>query len=566
MFWIVLAALFTIHYSLFISAQRTTSTQREQKRVYLVHADELRYDRWQNNDAQVLTGNVQFEHDGARLYCDSANFFESNNSFEAFGNVRMVQGDTLSLTSDQGYYDGNQQMMEAHDNVVLRHRNTTLYTEELYYDRIWNLGYFQNRGRLVDEGTTLISDWGEYHTDSKMAIFYYDVDMTDTQFHLTTDSLYYDTSLKLAHIVGPSNIVSGQSHIYSELGFYNSNTEESELLNRSRLDNKGRTLVGDSLWHNAKTGISKAYYHVVYDDSINRNRLLCDYGYYDDNLGYAMCTDSAVVIDYSQPDTLYMHGDTIKVFTYNQDTDSVFRVVHIYNKVRAYRFDMQAVSDSLVYSTRDSCLTLYRDPIVWNTNQQLVGEVIEVFMRDSVIDHAHVINQAFSIEQLPKDDCFNQVSSHEMFAYFIDGHIHEAQAKDNVLTVYYPEDRADSSYVGLIYMETQQLRMFMEKGKLSSIWAPKSEGIMYPMSQIPPNRRHLDGFAWFDYVRPLSKEDIFDWRPKKSGTELVPQRPRTPSHNSPVSQQSASSQSVPPALSDSLTVPAGLPAGLPINP
>ena len=487
-----------------------------EKRVYLIHADELRYDRWQNNDAQVLTGNVQFEHDGARLYCDSANFFESTNSFEAFGNVRMVQGDTLSLTSDQGYYDGNQQMMEARDNVVLRHRNTTLYTDELFYDRIWNLGYFQNRGRLVDNGTTLVSDWGEYHTDTKMAIFYYDVDMTDRQFHLTTDSLYYDTRLKRAHIVGPSDIVSGDSHIYSELGFYNSNTEESELLNRSRLDNKGRTLVGDSLWHNAKTGISKAYYHVVYDDSINRNRLLCDYGYYDDSLGYAMCTDSAVVIDYSQPDTLYMHGDTIKVFTYNQDPDSVYRVVHLYNKVRAYRRDMQAVSDSLVYSTLDSCLTLYRDPIVWNMNQQLVGEQIEVFMRDSVIDHAHVINKAFSIEQLPKDGCFNQVSSREMFAYFIEGHIHEAQAKDNVLTVYYPEDKADSSYVGLIYMETQQLRMFLEQGKLSSIWAPKSEGVMYPMSQIPPNRRHLEGFAWYDYVRPLSKDDIFEWRPKRS--------------------------------------------------
>jgi len=99
----VCLTLFAIHYSLYMSAQR------DEKRVYLIHADELRYDRWRNNDAQVLTGSVQFEHEGAKLYCDSANFFESSNSFEAWGNVRMVQGDTLSLTSDQGYYDGNQQ-------------------------------------------------------------------------------------------------------------------------------------------------------------------------------------------------------------------------------------------------------------------------------------------------------------------------------------------------------------------------------------------------------------------------------------------------------------------------
>lgn len=509
------------------------------KRVYLIHADELRYDRWQNNDAQVLTGNVQFVHEGAHLYCDSANFFENSNSFEAWGHVRMVQGDTLSLTSDQGYYDGNQQMMEARDNVVLRHRNTTLYTEELYYDRIWSLGYFQNGGRLVDNGTTLVSDWGEYHTDTKMAIFYFDVTMTDKQFRLTTDSLYYDTQVKRAHIVGPSDIYSGRSHIYSELGYYNTNTEEAELLQRSRLDNQGRTLVGDSLWHNGRTGVSEAFVNVIFNDSTNKNRLTCDYGYYDDSIGYAMCTDRALAIDYSQRDSLYMHGDTIKVFTYNINTDSVYRVMHVYNKVRAFRIDMQAVCDSLVYSSLDSCLTMYRDPIVWNMNQQLVGEEIQVFMRDSVIDHAHVINQAFSIEQLHENDCYNQVSSKEMFAYFTEGEIHEAQAKDNVITVYFPEDKADSSYVGLIYMETNELRMFMDQGQLASIWAPKSEGTMYPMSQIPPEKRHLQGFAWFDYVRPLNKDDIFDWRPKKSGTELIPQKQRTPPRTSTVSNPTA---------------------------
>ena len=119
----------------------------EGKRVYLVHADELWYDKWRNNDAQVLRGKVEFEHDGAHLYCDSANFFEASNSFEAWGNVRMVQGDTLSLTSDYGYYDGNNKFMEAKvfssdKQVELRNRATTLYTDTLYFDRIDNMGYY----------------------------------------------------------------------------------------------------------------------------------------------------------------------------------------------------------------------------------------------------------------------------------------------------------------------------------------------------------------------------------------------------------------------------------------
>ena len=142
-----------------------------------------------------------------------------------------------------------------------------------------------------------------------------------------------------------------------------------------------------------------------------------------------MCTDSAMAIDYSQRDSLFMHADTFKIFTYNINTDSVYRKMHAFNKVRAYRTDVQAVCDSLVYNSKDSCMTMYRDPIVWNNNQQLVGEQIQVFMKDSVVDHAHVINQAFSIEQLRDTVSYNQVSSKEMFAYFEDGDIHEAQAR-----------------------------------------------------------------------------------------------------------------------------------------
>ena len=519
-------------------AQKTR--KHDDKRVYLIHADELFYEKWRNNDAQVLRGNVAFEHDGAKLFCDSANFFESSNSFEAFGHVRMNQGDTLTLTSDYGFYDGNDQLMQALQNVVLKHRGTTLYTDSLYYDRLWSMGYFQEGGKMVDKTTTLVSDWGEYHTDTKMAVFYYDVTMRDKNFLLTTDSLYYDTQVKQAHIVGPSDIVSGDSHIYSELGYYNSQTEQSILLDRSTLDNEGRLLTGDSLWHDGKSGISEAFRNVVYNDTVNRNILLGNYGYYDDSLGYAMCTDSAVAVDYSQRDSLFMHADTFKVFTFYKETDSVYREMHAYNKVRAYRIDMQAVSDSLVYNQKDSCMTLYRDPIVWNQNQQLLGEEIRVYMKDSVVDHAHVIGQAFSIEQLDEKDAYNQVSSNEMFAFFENGSVHEARAVDNVLVVYYPRDDSDSSYVGMVSMQTTLLKMFMEHRKLERIWAPKSDGVMYPMTQIPPGKRFLEGFHWFDYVRPLSKEDIFHWRGKKAGTELKVVKRREapkPMKNMPVGAQ-----------------------------
>ena len=506
-----------------------TKKKKEASRVYLVHADELFFDIWKNNNAQVLRGNVEFEHDGAHLYCDSANYFEQSNSFEAWGNVKMLQGDTLSLTSDYGFYDGDNKMLvakvfESGKQVVLRNRKTTLYSDTLYFDRNDNMGYYNDGGKILDKTTTLTSLHGEYHTDTKDAFFMDNVKLVDGNSVLTTDTLVYNTQSKLASIVGPSDIVSGQSHIYSELGYYNTDKKQAELLNRSRVQNGDRTIVADSIWYDGISGVSEAFRKVVYDDMANMNAMRCNYGYYDDLNGYALSTDSAVAMDFSQQDTLYVHADTFKVFTYNIDTDSVFRVVHAYNKVRAYRIDIQAVCDSLVYNSKDSCMTMYTDPILWNVNQQLLGEMVQVFMKDSVIDRAHVINQAFSIEKLPEEKLFNQVSSNEMFAFFKNGEMHEGQAVDNVLVAYYPVNESDSTYEGLVRMETSKMRLIMEKKKLSSIWTPKADGMMYPMTQIPPEKRFLEGFQWFDYVRPMSKDDIFDWRPKKPGTEIKPQR------------------------------------------
>ena len=513
-----------------VSSHRPPS---DSKRVYLIHADELRYDQNRNDGAQVLTGSVEFEHEGAHLFCDSANYFQESNSFEAWGNVRMVQGDTLSLTSDYGYYDGNAMLMEAKvfsstKQVVLKNRTTYLYTDTLYYDRNVHTGYYDEGGKLVDETSTLTSVHGEYHTDTKDAFFNDNVKMVDKDFTLTTNDLEYNTRTTLAHIIGPSDIYSGDSHIYSEMGYYNSTTGKADLLNRSRVDNKQRTLVGDSIHYEENTGVSEAFGNVVAEDNENKSVLYCNYGFYNDSTGYAMCTDSAMIVDCSEEDSLYVHGDTIKMFTFHHETDSAYRVVHIYNKVRAYRVDLQGVCDSLVYNEQDSCVTMYYDPILWNNNQQLVGEVIKVFMKDSVVDRAHVINQAFSIEDLKEKDMYNQVSSKEMFAFFTDGEMHEAQAVDNVLVVYYPVDDADSSYVGMVYMETSKLTMFMNGQQMERIWTPKAEGTMYPLTQVPPGKNFLEGFAWFDDVRPQSKEDIFVWRPKRAGTELKKQKRRTP--------------------------------------
>ena len=491
------------------------------ERVYLIHADRLSFDRYgRRPDAQVLNGHVSFRHKGATLTCDSAYFFEATNSFEAFGHVKLKQGDTLTLVSDYAYYDGNEQMARSRRNVILTHRGTKLYTDSLDYDRLYNLGYFFEGGKMVDNKNVLTSDWGEYDTETRDAVFNYDVKLKNPKFYLETDTLYYDVHTRLAHVTGPSTVTSGKSMVKTQDAYYDTNNDKARLFGRSVLVDEAKEITGDSLFRDEKKGTAEGFGNVIYRDKQNKNEMYSEYFWYDENQGYAYATDHAKLVDYSQKDTLYLHGDTLKMVSYNVNTDSVWRKLHCYYKVRMYRKDMQAVCDSLVYNSKDSVMTMYKDPIAWNVNRQLLGEIIDIFMKDSTIEHAHINGQALSIEKIDEKDHFNQVSSKDMFAYFINGDIHQSDAIGNVQTIFYPVDEKDSTFQGLNYLETDTMRMYLQERKLQRIKTNKASGTTYPMTQIPSNKYHLTQFAWFDYVRPTDKDDIFVWRGKKSGTEL----------------------------------------------
>lgn len=503
-------------------------------RVYLIHADELKYDVFgPNPEAQIAKGHVHFVHKGATLLCDSAYYFQQSNSFRAFGHVRFRQGDTLSLTCDNAWYDGEGQMMEARKNVVLHHRKQTLYTDSLNYDRLYNNAYFFKGGRLVDGDSKLSSDWGEYNTETKKAVFYYDVQLRTPKNRVSTDTLYYDTQLSLAHVVGlytenkgtgktgPSVIHNKDGVVTTTDAFFNTKSDRAQLFSRSTVVNGEKTITADTLYYNSGTGDNQGLGNVVFIDTKNKSQLTAGEVIYNEQTGAGFATKRALAVDFSQKDTLYMHSDTMRVETFNINTDSVYRKLHCYRKVRAFRNDFQAVCDSLVYDSRDSCMTMYQDPITWSDGRQLTGEVIKVFTNDSTVREAHVLGQALSIELMSDSTHYNQLSSRDIFAYFTDGNVRRTDAVSSVRAIFYPTDSGDSTLIGLNYVETDTLRMFISpERKLQRIWMPKAEGTLYPMTQIPPGKEKLDVFTWFDYVRPLDKDDVFNWRPKAAGTEM----------------------------------------------
>ena len=509
-----------------MTPDRKTAGQRppSDSKVHLLHADCLYFDERLHRTAQILVGHVQFSHDGVLLFCDSALYYESTNSFDAFGHVRMNQGDTLMLNSEVLYYNGLDQLARARYDVELEHGTMTIYTDSLDFDRLYNLGYYFEGGRVLDHDNKLTSDWGEYNPTTHEAVFNYNVRLVNPappakpETVLISDTLHYNTETAIAHIVGPSNIENGDNHIYSECGYYDTQKKHSHLLERSILTNNGKRLVGDSVVWNDDVAIAEAYGDIIYTDEVNKNMFTGEYCYYEDITGYVMATDSAVAIDYSQQDTMYAHADTFKVFTYNIDTDSTYRIVHAYYHMRAFRKDVQAVCDSMVYDTRDSILIMYRDPILWQAGQQQLGEEIRIFFNGEYIDSVQVLRQALSVEKIDSIH-YNQVAGREMHTYFKDGEIYLSTSEGNVFVNYYPFDD-DSIMVELNHTETSLLKMYVKERKVDRIWMPAATGVMYPIPLIPSNMYYLENFAWFDYIRPIDRYDIFEWRPKKAGSEL----------------------------------------------
>ena len=519
-FWVGILCLFGIAW---LSAQEPQNGQPEKKktRVDLLYADSAVADKEMRPDVQVLIGSVHLRHDSMYMWCDSALIFEKINSVEAFGNVRMEQGDTLFIYSDYLYYDGMSQLAMLRENVRMINRETELTTDSLDYDRVRNLGYYFEGGTLADSVNVLNSWWGEYSPATKLAVFNHDVELVNPRFVLYSDTLKYSTLTKVANIVGPSDIYSDNNYIYSESGYYDTQTGKADLYQRSVLTSDSKQLTGDSLFYDRNTGIGEAFSNIVMTDTLNKNMMLGDYGYYNEKLKSAFVTKNAVAIDYSQGDSLFLHADTLSMNTFHLDTDSMYREVKAYHKVRFYRTDVQGVADSLVFSSKDSCLIMYKDPVLWNENQQLLGEQINIYMNDSTIDWAHIINQALSVEQIPVDTTlFNQISGKEIKAYFEDGLMEKVEVIGSVRLVYYPMD-SDSLLIGMNVSETSQLDIYLENQQLERmVMSPKSNGTLYPMSQIPLEKSHLDNFVWFDYIRPLNKKDIFNWRGKKLEDQL----------------------------------------------
>ena len=483
--------------------------------IILDHADILSHDQAILPDVVILSGNVRLRHGSWIMTCDSANLNEVTNSFDAFGHVRIQEGDSISITAGEMTYDGMTTLAELHDNVILTKNVTTLFTERLFYNRNQKVAYYDNFGTLADSINTLTSVYGEYNTGSDEALFQNQVHLENDRFTLDTDILHYNTKTSICRIVSPTIIETTDSvTIETDRGFYNTDTEQSILLDHSLVTHPDGTMTGDSILYDKKREICQAYYDVVIDNQKDKATYFGDYGYLDQANGYTYATGRAYVMDYSEEDTLYMSAEIMEGIKRNLPpppgaTDSLeVKYTKGYHNVRLYRKDIQAIGDSVHYFSLDSLIKLFGSPILWNDSTQLKGDTIYAHLANDTIDHAFAWLNASSVRWLDsvKQD---RVKADTIQAYFREGTLDHAFYRSNVESRYYLIQEKAKHYYALAQVKNPQMDVYITDDKLDHIlWHGKAEGTIHPIQDLTDELRQMSGAEWHGDKRPLSPEDV----------------------------------------------------------
>lgn len=499
-----------------ITPQIPKANRNQTNKVFLENADILKANEYISRDYQVLKGNVRFRRGDMYMFCDSAYFYAETSSLDAFGNVRMTQGDTLWVYSDVLHYYGDQGVAELRSNVRLENRSTTLLTDALDYEINSNVGYYFDGGTIVDNrnNTELKSQYGRYELDTKQAEFSRDVHLINDRYEMFTDMLDYNTQTHIAHITSETLIVSDSNTINTTNGWYNTSADDATLYERAVITAKdGKTLLGDTVYYNRKRNYGEARGNVVITDPSNMVILDGDYGYHDDNAHYSYVTRRARAREFSQKDTIYLHADTLCTLINHVVNDSVndsVRVLRAFNQVRFYRNDVQGICDSLQLSEADTIINMYNHAVVWNLERQIFGDEINVHLNDSAADWAMLPLGGFMAEHLG-EIYYDQLSGKKMKAWFEEKELRRLDVDGNVQVIMFPQEK-DSTYNKMVSAESSYMRLNLKpKQEVDRItmW-PEVSGKVTPLYLAKKVDLYLPQFQWYDALRPKSPDDIYD--------------------------------------------------------
>ncbi len=450
---------------------------------------------------------VIFTHEGIKVWCDQAIFYEKDNFFRASGHVRIKQGDSITLTSNYAEYDGNTQFAFASDHVYLETEDTQLNTDSLFFNRNKQEAFYRTGGVVRDTASTITSRIGRYYVEQKKYSFLQDVVVTNENYVINSDHINYFPESGKAYLYGPSTITGEKNKLYAERGFYDTHKDIGYFVKNANVYYETRHLKGDSLYFDRARGFASATNHIVVIDTANQSVAKGHYAEVYRDQDSVFITKRALLSRRQGQDSIHIHSDTLMI-TGKPD----HRIIKAYHHAKIFKPDFNGKADSII-SIQDQGLTrMLGRPVTFSDLTQLTGDTIELYnnIETNKLDSLSVFNNAFMVQ---KDtiDGYNQIKGKVMYGLFKgNNELDEADFIKNTETIYYWRDDKTTDLIGINKAVSSAIRVTFEDNQVRSIeYLEEPENITHRPDDFPKNARRLKGFMWRGEERILSKEELF---------------------------------------------------------
>ena len=476
------------------------------KKIIIENSDYFDVNQVEIPDAVLLTGNVRANHDGIVLTCNKAYYFQKENYIKAFGNVQMVQGDTLFLNSKYAEYNGNVKKAFASGEAFMSSPDATLATDTINFDRNTQEVYYNSQGTINNKDNTLRSKSGRYYVAQKKFQFLTAVTITNPTYVIKSNHLDYYSNSGHSYLFGPSTITSKANYIYTEKGFYDTKKNLAHFLRKSYIKYEDRLIEGDSLYYDRNREFASATRNVKITDSVNRAIVKGHYAEVYKKQDSMFVTKRAVAVNFVENDSVYIHGKRLMVTGKENN-----RIIRAYNNVRFYKTDMSGKCDSLHSSAKTAITKLIGNPIIWNGESQITGDVMHLIGNNSTqkLDSLKVLNNTFLVSRDTLGTGYNQVKGQNLYGKFEEGKLHEVDIVKNAEVVYFMRNEANE-LIGINKNVSSKINLILENSAVETITFYKQvDGDIYPDKDLPENARKLRGLVWRGDERIKSKDDIF---------------------------------------------------------
>jgi lipopolysaccharide export system protein LptA len=486
------------------SQSQNPEPKKQPKEIELLHADKFKVDKTTPKGASKLVGNVRLQHEQVLMFCDSAYLYD-NNSLDAFGRVKIIDGDSLTMTSDSLFYDGDKRLAKMRGNVVIDNKASILQTPFLDYYRETGMAHYYGGGEIDSqkEKIHLVSKSGYYFNEAKRFHFKGDVVMNHPDYVIVTDTMHYEPDREKTWFYGPTNITSESKEIYCEYGWFDQLTEKAQFVKNAQVNSSGQILKGDTIDRDQAAEIGIAKCNVVLLDTNEKFEVHGDYAIYHEKDSTSLVTQNMMLLQDMDGDTFFLVADTL----YSLLDTSGKRLIRTFHNNRFFKQDMQGACDSLVYHTADSIIFMYFDPVLWSDANQITADSIKITMRNEAIDKMYMDKNAFIIAQ--EDSIyFNQIKGRNMIGHFKDNDLRTVNVYGNGETVYYPREE-DNTLIGVNETQCAQMKITIDSNEIDKIYFyDKPTAVLTPSDDMDPQGIKMEGFLWRITERPKSKADL----------------------------------------------------------